>query len=141
MLHSLRVGRSALTPPPRTAEILARLFAAALVAASFALLLIGAIGSARWESAIGERGPQCILRSTTGVDCPFCGMTRATLALGAGHLHRALSFHPLAPVVLLGALFVLGAVALGRTRALLIGRRPIVLLAAIVIIWIVRLVA
>jgi hypothetical protein len=103
------------------------------------LLFAGAFGSAHLRATLAERGPSCILRMTTGIECPFCGMTRATLALGEGDLHRALALHPLAPLVLLGSLALLGVVALGKTRALLVGRRSLYLLATVAVIWIVRL--
>jgi hypothetical protein len=41
----------------------------------------------------------CTLKSTTGMDCPTCGMTRAFCALAKGEWQRALRFHPLSPVV------------------------------------------
>lgn len=75
----------------------------------------------------------------TGIDCPFCGMTRATLAMGHGDWNAALALHPLAPVVLAGVLGLLVLVAIGRGDAMLRGRRPLVLLGAIVAIWAIRL--
>jgi hypothetical protein len=41
----------------------------------------------------------CTLKSTTGMDCPTCGMTRAFCALAKGEWQRALRFHPLSPAV------------------------------------------
>jgi hypothetical protein len=41
----------------------------------------------------------CTLKSTTGMDCPTCGMTRAFCALAKGEWQRALQFHPLSPAV------------------------------------------
>jgi hypothetical protein len=66
-------------------------------------------------------------------------MTRASLALGRGELRVALAFHPLAPLVLIGTLALLIVIAIGRGEALVRGRRPLVLLAAIVVVWIARL--
>ncbi len=43
----------------------------------------------------------CPLRATTGVPCPFCGMTRAVVAAVHGHLGTSLSFNPGGVVVLL----------------------------------------
>ena len=68
-------------------------------------------------------------------------MTRATLALGRGDVRGALALHPLAPIVLVGVLVLFGTIAIGRGRALLVGRRPQILLAVIAAIWIVRLAA
>ena len=119
--------------------MVARAFAAVFAIATLALLVIGAAGPDRLRLAIADHGPSCIVKKTTGVDCPFCGMTHATLALGHGDVRGALALHPLAPLVVLGALLLFGAIALGRGRALLVGRRPQLLLAAIAVIWVVRL--
>lgn len=114
--------------------------AAAVGGAAVVGLVIGAAGPARWQAAIATAGPVCPVFGLTGVACPFCGMTRATLALGAGEWDRALALHPLAPVVAIGALALLAIVALGRADALLRGRRPWYLLGAIAAIWVARLV-
>jgi len=117
-----------------------RVAAAAWGAAILGGLVLGAIGPATWRAALAEHGPGCPFRAATGVDCPFCGMTRATLALGGGDLGAALALHPLAPLVVIGTLALMAIVALGRADALLEGRRPLALLGAIVAIWILRLV-
>ncbi len=119
---------------------LSRVVAAAFGLALLAGLAIGALGPASWRVAIGSHGPACPFHAVTGVDCPFCGMTRATLALGAGDVRGALALHPLAPVVVIGTLALLVIVALGRGDLLLTGKRPLALLAAVAVIWILRLV-
>lgn len=101
--------------------------------------MIGAVGPARWAIAIAQDGPGCPFRAVTGVDCPFCGMTRATLALGRGDWRAALALHPLAPLVLAGVLGLLAIIAVGRADVLLRGRRPLALLGAILAIWAFRL--
>ena len=113
---------------------IAALWALAIVAA----LAIGAFGPASLRAAIAADGPGCPFRAATGWNCPFCGMTRATLALGHGDWRAALALHPLAPVVLLGVLALLAIVALGRTEVLLRGARPLLLLAAIIVVWVLR---
>lgn len=120
----------------RLARIAAALWAAMIVAT----LAIGALGPPDWHTAIANDGPGCPFRATTGVDCPFCGMTRATLAMGGGDFGAALVLHPLAPLVLAGVLALMIVVAIGRTDALLHGRRPLILLGAIAAVWILRLV-
>ncbi|MDX6681981.1 MAG: hypothetical protein QOG94_2020 [Solirubrobacteraceae bacterium] len=60
--------------------------------------------------------PTCLLLATTGVPCPFCGLTHAVAELGAGHLSTAIALHPLAPLAALLALAV--PVALARRRPL-----------------------
>jgi hypothetical protein len=104
-----------------------------------AALVVGAVGPPSWRTAIISGGPGCPFRSTTGIDCPFCGMTRATVALGEGHWHDALALHPLAPIVLIGLCALLAIIAFGRGDVLVPGKRPLVLLGAIVVLWILRL--
>jgi hypothetical protein len=120
--------------------IAARLAAGLWAAAIIAGLAIAAAAPASWRTAIAEGGPVCPFRWATGVDCPFCGMTHATLALGAGDWHAALAYHPLAPAVLFGTLALLVTVAAGRSDALLANRRPLWLLAAVGAIWVLRLI-
>lgn len=58
----------------------------------------------------------CVLRRTTGVPCPGCGLTRALAALAKGRWAAALGFHPLAPLVaaeVAAGWLVWGAVAAG----------------------------
>jgi hypothetical protein len=112
-------------------------------------LVVGASGSQAAKDAILHDGPGCPLKTATGamglnggagIDCPFCGMTRATLALGGGDLHTALGFHPLAPLVLALNFGLMIPIVLGRSDMLLKGRRVFVVLAIIAAIWILRFV-
>ncbi|GBC82487.1 hypothetical protein HRbin10_01612 [bacterium HR10] len=48
----------------------------------------------------------CPFRQLTGLPCPGCGMTRALNALAHGQWARALSLHPLSPIVATGILAV-----------------------------------
>ena len=41
----------------------------------------------------------CLTRRALGVPCPGCGLTRALAHLLQGNLARAMSLHPLAPLV------------------------------------------
>jgi hypothetical protein len=119
--------------------VLARIAAGILALAIVVSLAVGAFAPAAWRVSLATDGPACPFKYATGVDCPFCGMTRATIALGHGDLHGALAFHPLAPLVLVGMAALLAIVIAGRTALLVRGRRPIVLLASIVLLWALRL--
>ncbi|HEX2735910.1 MAG TPA: DUF2752 domain-containing protein [Polyangiaceae bacterium] len=53
----------------------------------------------------------CPFAAVTGLPCPGCGLTRATLALVHGDLTAALRLHPLSPIIApLGAFLGLEAV-------------------------------
>ena len=43
----------------------------------------------------------CPFKLVTGLRCPLCGMTRATLSLLRGDLPASLAMHPVGPLVLL----------------------------------------
>jgi hypothetical protein len=61
----------------------------------------GLIGVALvWPSLPVHPGIACPLRSTTGIPCPFCGMTRSVVAAAHGHVLQSLSFNPLGIAVL-----------------------------------------
>lgn len=133
-------GRASVAPGRSWGQLLARLIAGGYAALVIAGFVIGATGPDSWRSAIANDGPGCPLKATTDLDCPFCGMTRATLAMGGGDLGRALELHPLAPFTLFFVLSLLVLVAAGRASVLLRGRRPFLLLGAIGAIWVLRLV-
>ena len=114
----------------RLARIAAALWGAIIVAT----LAIGALAPAS-SGALASGGPACPLRAATGIPCPFCGMTHATLALGHGDLGAALASHPLAPLVVGGMLAAMLAIALGHTRWLT-ARRVLVVIG---LVWAVRL--
>lgn len=130
-----------MTTARRPTPIAARLAAVVMLGAIAFGLGVGALGSAAQRTALVEDGPACALRATTGLECPFCGMTHATVALGAGELGAAFDAHPLAPIVLAGSIAVLALVAAGRSATLLAGRRPWLLLVAVALVWAARLAA
>jgi hypothetical protein len=71
----------------------------------------------------GWPGLPCPLRTLTGVPCPFCGMTTATVALSHGEWGSAAAANPL---VYLAAALVAGTlpVLLARTVGLAPAPRP-----------------
>ncbi len=124
----------------RRHDLAARIAAALWAGCIVFGLVVGASGQASWRDAVAHDGPGCPFKAVTGVDCPFCGMTRATLAIGAGEWHSALGYHPLAPLVLAGMLALMATIAVGRSDVLMRGRRLPIILGAIGAIWVLRLV-
>lgn len=47
---------------------------------------------------------RCPFRMMTGLPCPGCGLTRATIALLHLNLHEALALHPFSPLALAAAI-------------------------------------
>lgn len=74
-----------------------------------ALILSAAV---LWRFNPSQHGfyPRCMLHATTGLDCPGCGILRATHQLLNGHLVNALALNSLYVIALpFGALYVLNA--------------------------------
>ena len=84
-------------------------------------------------------GSGCLLLAWTGLPCPTCGMTRATLHLISGDFFEAFGYHPLfwAPYLMVA----LGVACVPDTR----WRRCflyciVALLVAFIAVWIVRII-
>lgn len=121
-------------------ELWQRLAAGAWLAMILGALAIGAFGTAEQRAWASEDGPGCPFRTATSLECAFCGMTHATIALGHGDLRAAFAYHPLAPIVLLLMIVACGAIVLGRGRWLGRGKAPAIVLAVIAAIWIANLI-
>lgn len=70
--------------------------------------------------------PGCHFRKLTNLECPGCGMTRATYALLHGRISEAFHFNPVGIVLLPLALIMIGIEVLGwvRGKPLPIRTRP-----------------
>src|SRR5690242_19005577 len=77
----------------------------------------GMLGVALLWPALPAHPPNvCPLRSTTGIPCPFCRMTRAVLAAVHGHLMTSLRFNPAGVVVVLVAIVLIAGYRATRVR-------------------------
>jgi len=68
-------------------------------------------------AAPGSHYPQCVFRTSTGLWCPGCGLTRGFHQLFSGHLLQALNenlFVPVALVAIVGAWWSWVRIAWGR---------------------------
>lgn len=62
-------------------------------------------------TATGITAWQCPLRSTLGVPCPGCGLTRAMVMLAQGHWKAAIDLHAFAPILFgVGIFLVIGSI-------------------------------
>lgn len=95
-------------------------------------------------------GSTCIFHNLTGLPCPFCGLTRATVCVMHGQPLEALSFHPLSVAVLVFMVFMgiysLAVILSGKdfpSRESIsprLAKAPaFILSAALLMSWIVRL--
>jgi hypothetical protein len=67
------------------------------------------VGIALAGPAIGSPGVACPLRATTGVPCPFCGMTRGVTDAVRGHVATAALLNPGSVLLVLAAIGLLVA--------------------------------
>ncbi|MGD9228642.1 MAG: DUF2752 domain-containing protein [Desulfobacterales bacterium] len=81
---------------------------ALLVAASFVQIALAATGITAW---------QCPVRSTLGVDCPGCGLTRAAVLLIQGHWQASFDLHAFASIFLgIGIFLAIGSILPARLQ-------------------------
>ena len=113
-------------------------------------LALTAVAAAQLASvAAGAGGWPCPIRSLTGVPCPGCGLTRATVALVRGEWRESLAAHAFAPLLLAAVLVAAVTALLPEARreafAALLGRAErrtkatFLLPAALILYWLVRL--
>jgi hypothetical protein len=87
------------------------------------------------------RMPGCLFRKMTDLECPGCGMTRATHALLHGNISEAFQFNPVGLILLPIALIALGIELLGWVRGkpmpcqIRSGRWGATIVAVVVIGW------
>jgi len=68
-------------------------------------------------TATGITAWQCPVRSTLGVLCPGCGLTRATVFLIQGHWQAAFDLHAFAPIFLgIGIFLAIGSFLPARSQ-------------------------
>ena len=87
--------RSGLFAPVLGPLLQSRWIIVLLAAVISALVALTAMGITVW---------QCPVRSTLGVLCPGCGLTRAMVLLIQGHWHASLHTHAFAPIFLMGVM-------------------------------------
>ena len=105
----MRISRKATNDPPLRLD--QRKFRATAAAIIVAMLAGAAVLPLAPPSRFSPGLPTCVLKSATGLPCPFCGGTRATQALLRGDLARALYLNAAAlPAVVT---FVTAALVLG----------------------------
>jgi hypothetical protein len=107
------------------------------------LLPVAVFGVLTLASPTHDGPTLCPFALITGTACPGCGMTRAFAWLLRGDLSQALTYHPLAPLIALELLLVVGwwlARRLGRAPDP--GRLPALVMAVtgvlLLLTWIVR---
>jgi len=116
----------------------------------FAFVLSGAVGLQVALVSLRLPGWQCPFFHFTGVPCPGCGLSRATMLLLKGDLAGAIRFHAFAPILLLGIVALILSVLLPKSiiqpaiaRAERIERQTgitVLILAGLILYWLARLV-
>lgn len=126
---------------PQHRDLLARGAAAVWLFAMLVVFFTGTFGSDAMRTRLAEDGPGCPFRTATSIECAFCGMTRATLAMGQGDFGRAFDLHPLAPLVLVLSTTLCVIIVAGRADRLLGGRVPQLIVGGVAVIWAIKLLA
>lgn len=83
--------------------------ALAVLGLCFAAYMLRETGGAGWM-------PGCVFRKVTGLECPGCGMTRATYAALHGRIGDAFRFNPVGMVLLPLAMIGIAIEVIGWVR-------------------------
>lgn len=86
-------------------------------------MAVRAGGSSKWIERLSVSGPICPLKQMAGLQCSFCGMTRAFLCLLGGEYERAMGFNVLSLPIFFGMIGWLLLVSLGYRKRLSEGSR------------------
>ena len=79
-----------------------------LAAVTVGQIVLTAAGTIAW---------QCPVKSTLGVACPACGLTRAMVLFAQGHWKAAIDLHAFAPIFFgVGIFLVIGSILPARLR-------------------------
>lgn len=115
----------------------------------FCLITVGILGAHLTLVALGLPGWPCPIRSTLGIPCPGCGLSRAANTLLRGNWREALTIHAFAPLFVLAvALVALVGLLPTPSRIKLVGWMEIAerrtgfffwLLTALVVYWLARI--
>lgn len=112
----------------------------ALLVSVIVLLLALAAYQLRQDGGAGWM-PGCFFRKLTDLECPGCGMTRATYAVLHGRFADAFRLNPVGIILFPLAMIGLGLEILGWVRGkavyprLSVGKWGSIAIAAILIIW------
>jgi hypothetical protein len=126
--------------PPLSPVLRDRKFTFALVGATSLHIALVSLNLPSWE---------CPVFRLTGIPCPGCGLSRATLLLLKGDLSGSLRFHAFAPVFLFAIFALILSVLLPKSilqpaiaRAELIERKTgltVLILGSLILYWLARL--
>ena len=108
---------------------------------SLVVLVLAVAAYALRETGGGGWMPGCFFRKVTGLECPGCGMTRASHAFLNGRIGEAFHLNPVGMIVFPLAMVALGIELLGWVRGkplpfrIKSGRWGATILAVVMIGW------